>query len=71
MPMAKQKVSRTSLLKGNQRDKPIDGKGVRSAGKNRVKPDNYTEQVWSAKSLQKGNQRADAQNGVRGPKRTG
>lgn len=68
--MAKKKVSRTSLLKGNQRCGPVDGAGVRSAGKNRVKPSNKTEKVWSSSSLLKGNQRSSAQDGVRGPKRT-
>jgi hypothetical protein len=65
------RVSRQSLLKGNQRDVPLDGRGVRSAGKNRVRPNNNTEQTWSASSLKKGNQRATPLDGVRGPKRTG
>ncbi len=68
--MSKKKVSRTSLLKGNQRGVALDGTGSRSAGKNRVKPNNNTEQTWSAGSLKKGNQRGVALDGNHGPKRT-
>jgi hypothetical protein len=68
--MSKKKVSRQSLLKGNQRAVPIDGSGPRGAGKNRVRPNNNTEQTWSASSLKRGNQRSAPQDGVRGPKRT-
>ncbi len=63
-------VSRTSLLKGNQRGTPLDGAGSRGAGPNRVKPDNNTEQTWRAGSLKKGNQRSTPLDGNRGPKRT-
>jgi hypothetical protein len=52
--MSKMKVSRQSLLKGNQRAVPRDGSGLRSAGPSRVKPDNNTEQTWKASSLKKG-----------------